>query len=112
MTSRHEISNTLSWHRITLSRQEYESGEVAVLMGAFRSAYVAKNGPEGMAMFGCWTDDGACYYVYTTPSSVRHILPLLDAYSANRIDTPDLSGLSWIYGDESGLASFGTGFEA
>ena len=102
MTSRHEIAKTMSWYRITLSREEYESGEIAVLMGAFRAAYVARNGPEGMAMFGCWTDDETRYFVYTTPKSVRHIVPLLDAYSANRIDTPDLSCSSLIYGDESG----------
>ncbi len=29
---------TMRWHRITLSRQEYESGEMAVLLGAFRAA--------------------------------------------------------------------------
>ncbi|MGZ5010328.1 MAG: hypothetical protein ACXV74_05125 [Methylobacter sp.] len=96
----------------TLSFQEYESGEMALLLGAFRAAYVARNGPEGMAMFGCWTDDGTCDLVYTTPRSVRHIAPLLDAYSANQIDTPDPSCLSLIYGDESGLSSFEIGFEA
>jgi|GEM_PF-458732 hypothetical protein len=110
--SRHEIAKTMSWHRIILSRAEFESGEVTVFMGAFRAAYVARNGPEGMAMFGCWSDDGARYFVYTTPKSARHIIPLLDAYSANQTDKPDISGLSLIYGDESGLTSFETGFEA
>jgi len=106
------MANTMSWHRITLSRQEYESGEMAVLFGAFRAAYVARNGPEGMAMFGCWADDGSRYLVYTTPRSVRHIIPLLDAYSASRIDKPDAACLSLIYGDESAFSSFETGFEA
>jgi hypothetical protein len=106
------MAKTMSWHRITLSRQEYESGEMALLLRVFRAAYVARNGPEGMAMFGCWTDDGTCYLVYTTPRSVRHIAPLLDAYSANQIDKPDPSCLSLIYGDESGLSSFEFGFEA
>ncbi len=106
------MAKIMSWHRIALSRQEFESGEMAVLLGAFRAAYVARNGPAGMAMFGCWTDDGARYFVYTTPESVRHITPLLDAYSAHRIDMPDSSCLSLIYGDESGLSSFEIGFEA
>ena len=106
------MAKTMSWHRITLSRQEYESGEMAVLFGAFRAAYVAKNGPEGMAMFGCWADDATCYLVYLTPRSVRHIIPLLDAYSAHSIETPDPSCLSLIYGDESGLSAFEIGFEA
>ena len=35
------MAKTMSWHRITLSRQEYEAGEMAVLSGAFRTAYVA-----------------------------------------------------------------------
>jgi hypothetical protein len=103
---------TMSWHRIKLTRQEYESGEITVLMGAFRAAYVAKNGPKGMAMFGCWTDDRTSYLVHTTPRSLRHITPLLDAYSATRTDKPDPSCLSLIYGDESGISSAETDFEA
>ncbi|MCK9607680.1 MAG: hypothetical protein M0R33_14660 [Methylomonas sp.] len=102
----------MSWHRIRLSRQEYESGEMAMLFSVFRAAYVARNGPEGMAMFGCWSDDGSCYFVYTTPRSVRHIIPLLDAYSASRIDTPDRASLSLIYGDESDQSFSEIGFEA
>ena len=103
---------TMGWHRIKLSRQEYESGEMNVLLGAFRAAYVARNGPAGMAMFGCWADDGSCYFVYTTPRSVHHITPLLDAYSATRIDKPVSACLSLIYGDESTLSSNEAGFEA
>jgi len=103
---------TISWHCITLSRLAYESGEIALLMGAFRAAYIARNGPQGMAMFGCWADDGTCYLVYTTPGSVRHIMPLLDAYSAHQTARPDPAGLTLIYGDETGLSSGQTGFEA
>lgn len=110
--SRHEMEKTSGWRRITLSRQEYESGEIGLLLGAFRSAYVARNGPEGMAMFGCWSDDGACYLVYTTPRAERHIIPLLDAYSGHRTDAPDPRGLSLIFGDESGFSSFEISFEA
>jgi hypothetical protein len=102
----------MSWRRIKLSRQEYESGELAILLGAFRSAYVARNGPAGMAMFGCWADDGTSYFVYTTPESIRHITPLLDAYSANQIDRPVPNGLTLIFGDESSLSCFEIGFEA
>ena len=103
---------TMGWHRIKLTRQEYESGEMELLLGAFRAAYVARNGPAGMAMFGGWADDGGCYFLYTTPGSVRHITPLLDAYSAIRIDKPNPAGLSLIYGDESGLSACEVGFEA
>jgi hypothetical protein len=110
--SRREMAKSMSWYRITLSRQEYESGEVALFLGVFRAAYIARNGPKGMAMFGCWSDDGACYLVYTTPRSVRHIEPLLDAYSAHQVDRPDPSCLSLLFGDESGLFSFEIGFEA
>jgi hypothetical protein len=109
---RYPMAITMGWHRIRLSRQEYESGEINLLLGAFRAAYIGRNGPVGMAMFGCWADDGECYFVYTTPSSVRHITPLLDAYSASRIDKPNPIGLSLIYGDESGLSSREVGFEA
>jgi hypothetical protein len=102
----------LRWHRITLSRQEYESGEMAVLVSAFRAAYIAKNGPKGMAMFGCWAYDGTSYHVYTTPGSVRHITPLLEAYSAHPVDTKVPAGLSLLAGDESGRFSSEFGFEA
>ena len=102
----------MSWQRIKLSRQEFESGEIHILMGAFRAAYVARNGPAGMAMFGCWADDGEHYLIYATPSSVRHILPLLDAYSARQTTAPDTIGLALIYGDEAGLYSRESGFVA
>ncbi len=101
-----------SWHRIRLSGPDYQSGELAVLMGAFRAAYVARNGPEGMAMFGHWAADGSCYWVYTTPKSSRHIAPLLQAYSAVSTPAPDLTLLALIYGDESGRQSSEAGFEA
>jgi hypothetical protein len=55
------MAKTMLWHRFTLSRQEYESVEIAVLLGIFRAAYVARNGAEGMAMFGCWADGGTSY---------------------------------------------------
>ncbi|QWF69847.1 hypothetical protein KEF85_10790 [Methylomonas paludis] len=102
----------MSWHRISLSRQEYLSGELNVLLGAFRAAYIARNGPEGMAMFGCWNEDGTRYLVYTTPKSVRHIIPLLDAYSAHQTEMPDPAGLTLISGDAADLGSFQIGFEA
>ncbi len=106
------MTKTMSWHRITLTRQQYESGEMTVLFGAFRAAYVAKNGPEGMAILGSWTEDGACYLVYVSPKSVRHILPLLDAYCAIQIATPDCSGCSLLYGDDSGFSVSEVEFEA
>ncbi len=106
------MKNSMSWHRITLSRQEYESGELHVLLGAFHAAYIARNGPEGMAMFGGWTDDEAYYLVYLSPRSVRHILPILDAYSAKQSDIPEISCLSLIYGEESSKSYFQAAFEA
>jgi hypothetical protein len=106
------MTKSMIWHRITLSRQEYESGEIHVLLGAFHAAYIARNGPEGMAMFGCWADDSSCYLVYITPRSVRHILPILDAYSAKPSDVPEIYRLSLIYGEESNRSYFEVGFEA
>jgi hypothetical protein len=105
------MTKSMTWHRITLSHQEYESGELHVLQGAFHAAYIARNGPEGMAMFGCWTD-GDWYFVYISPRSVRHILPILDAYSAKPCDMPEISCLSLIYGDESSRSCFDVEFEA
>lgn len=109
--SEHSMTKSMSWHRIKLSLQEYESGELHILQGAFHAAYIARNGPEGMAMFGCWVDDD-CYFVYISPRSVRHVLPILDAYSAKRCDMPEISSIVLIYGDESSRSSFEVEFEA
>lgn len=106
------MTKLMGWFRITLSRHEYESGESHVLWGAFHAAYIARNGPEGMAMYGRWDDDGSCYFVYITPRSVRHILPLLDAYSAKPCDMPEISSVTLIYGDESNHSYFEVEFEA
>lgn len=106
------MTKSMTWHRITLSRQEYESGEMHVLLGAFHAAYIARNGPEGMAMFGGWADDSSCYRVYITPRSVRHILPILEAYSAKPSAAPEIYRLSLIYGEESNRSYFEVGFEA
>ena len=106
------MTKIISWYRITISRHEYDSGELGVLMGAFRAAYIARNGPVGMAMFGGWSDDGASYLVYTTPRSVKHITPLLEAYSAKQTERPDPAYLALIYGEDSAFSSFEIGFEA
>lgn len=106
------MTKSISWHRISLSRQEYESGELHVLLGAFHAAYIARNGPEGMAMLGCWADDEDRYFVYITPRSVRHILPILDAYSAKQSEIPEISRMSLIYGEESSSSFLEVGFEA
>jgi len=100
------------WQRISLSRHEYESGEIGVLVGVFHAAYVAKNGPEGMAMFGCWSEDGTRYLVYTTPKAARFIVPILTAYSGKPSQAPEPSALSLLYGDESSQAAFDFEFEA
>jgi hypothetical protein len=106
-----KTSMSWGWHRITLSHQEFESGELHILQGAFHAAYIARNGPEGMSMFGCWVDDD-CYFVYISPRSVRHVLPLLGAYSAKPCDMPEISSLALIYGDESSHSYFDVEFEA
>jgi hypothetical protein len=90
------------WHRIALSRHEYESGELAILLGAFREVLVGKNGPQGMAMFGTWDEKGETYWVYITPASARYVRPLLEAYSAAEHDPKYPRALEFLSGDESG----------
>ncbi|NJA04378.1 MULTISPECIES: hypothetical protein [Methylomonas] len=101
-----------TWHRIALTRHEYESGEIGVLFGSFRAAFIAKNGPAGMAMFGHWTEDGERYFVYLSPAAGRYIVPLLMAYSAHPTGAPDPAGLTLLYGDETSRSAFMAGFEA
>lgn len=96
----------MNWHYIELSREEYQTGELDILKGAFRAAYVARNGPRGMALFGLWSDDGLSYRVYATPAAERHLRPILQAYSAKREDPPrDRRGFGFICGDEEGISS-------
>lgn len=93
----------MNWHCIRLTRQECESGELDILRGAFRAAYLSRNGPRGMALFGLWGDDGETYLVYATPAAEKYFRPVLDAYSAKREDPPqNRRGLDFIYGDAEG----------
>ena len=94
-----------NWHRIRLSRDDYASGELTVLLGAFRDVYIAKNGPRGMALFGTWSgDDGEGYLVYASPASARYIRPLLDAYSASPESPRNPRALDWLSGDKACLS--------
>lgn len=103
----------LNWHCIALTRQEYESGEMAVLLGAFREVYVARNAPEGMAVFGSWSADGEKYLLHVSPRATPHVRPLLTAYSARPLERPDLSGSSLILGEETSRRARAEGlFEA
>jgi hypothetical protein len=94
-------SNSENWYRIRLSRDEYESGEVAVIRGTFRRIYIARNGPKGMAMYGTESDDGQAYDVYFTPESLPHVPVLVKAYSAELHAPPHIRRLSLIFGEES-----------
>lgn len=90
----------LSWYRVHLSRDEYAGGELAILVGAFREVFVARNGPHGMALFGLAVEDG--YWVYVTPAAVRYVRPLLEAYSAEPTEPRWVRALDFLSGDEAG----------
>lgn len=91
------------WHCIHLTRQEFESGEVEIIRGAFRAAYVSRNGPQGMALFGVWDDAELTYLIYATPVTERYFRPILDAYSAKPIDPPrNRQRLECLCGDAGG----------
>lgn len=94
-----------NWYCIKLSREQYDAEELAILRGAFQEAYVASNGPRGMALLGTWDDYRRFYLVYATPASVSHMWPLLDAYSAEIQAPSNPRALSFICGDESALSS-------
>lgn len=94
----------LEWYRIRLTREEVESGELEILRGAFRDVYIARNAPRGMALLGTWHEPSNRYLVYCTPTAVRHVRPLLDAYSAVRDEPRHPRGLTLICGDEASLS--------
>jgi len=96
----------MNWHCIELSRQEYQTGELDILRGVFHAAYIARNGPRGMALYGVWGDNGQVYRVYATPATERHLRPILEAYSAKKQDPPrDRRGFEFICGDGEGGSS-------
>ncbi|MFM8330789.1 MAG: hypothetical protein ACKN9T_03785 [Candidatus Methylumidiphilus sp.] len=92
-----------NWHCIRLTRQEYAAGELDILRGAFRAAYLSRNGPRGMALYGAWSEDATAYLVYATPPTERYFRAVLDAYSATPESQP-LQRLAFICGDEEGNA--------
>jgi hypothetical protein len=89
-----------TWYRIRLSSEECAGGELAILLGAFRQVFVARNGPQGMALFG--SGDGDAYWIYVTPAAVRHVRPLLQAYDALPAEPRSLRRLDFLSGDQSG----------
>jgi hypothetical protein len=101
MTTRSAQAASQGWHRIRLTREEYEGGEAAVLEDAFRRIYIASNGPRGMAMLGAWEEGG--YSVYFTPSSLPHALALVRAYSASPGAPPVHRNLALLCGDPVGI---------
>lgn len=94
----------MNWHCIRLTRQAYAAGELEILRSVFRAAYVARNGPRGMALYGYWSEDGLTYLVYASPTASRYLRPILTAYSA-KAETPPPQPLRYICGDEAGNAT-------
>jgi len=93
----------MHWQCIHLTRQEYESGELDIIRGAFRAAYLSSNGPAGMALFGQWDVDGLHYLIYATPVTERYFRAILNAYSAKQENPPrKVRSLDYICGDENG----------
>lgn len=97
MTTRSAQATPQDWHRIRLTREEYEGGEAAVLEDAFRRIYIASDGPRGMAMLGAWEAGG--YHVYFTPRSLPYALALVRAYSAAVSAPPSRRNLALLCGD-------------
>ncbi len=94
----------VEWYRIRLTREEVDGGELEILRGAFRDVYIARNAPRGMALLGAWHEASQRYLIYCTPAAVRHVRPLLDAYSAVREAPRYPRALDWLCGDEASLS--------
>jgi hypothetical protein len=100
----------LAWYRISLSREQFDSGESEIVRAAFRGAYIACNGPRGAALYGGWGEDRAIYRMYFTPSALRCARALLKAYSGEACEPPDTRRLDWLYGDTDPKSGFGLAF--
>ena len=103
-------SVSISWFRIDLSREEFESGEFELVRAAFRGAYIACNGPSGAVLYGGWGEDGQTYRLYFTPPAHRCARGLLKAYSGEACEPPDTRHLDWLYGDPAPPSRYSVAF--
>ncbi len=92
-------SNHGAWRRVQLSSEDVDAGELLILENLFRESFIARNGPQGAALYGAWAPDHAAFVLYFTPQTAACARALFKVYSAETCEPPILSGLRWLYGD-------------
>ena len=87
------------WHCIRLPRDDYAAGESDVVTAVFRAGFIARNGPQGAALFGGWAADRQSFLLYFTPAARCCAEALLRAYSAEPCSQPAIASVEWLSGD-------------
>lgn len=96
----------MNWHCIELSPEDLKGGELELLRGTFYAAFISRNGPAGMALYGCWDVTGNRYQVFASPAAKRYLEAIFKTYSAKPLAPPKPIGeMDFICGDETGLNS-------
>lgn len=98
------------WHRIEMSRDEFESGASEVLRAVFHAGFIACNGPPGAALFGGWSHDRESFLFYLTPTAERCAAALMRVYGAKPCGRPIDGAIAWLSGDPGGFAGDGYAF--
>lgn len=88
-----------AWWRVRLTSEDVDAGELLILQNLFRESFIARNGPQGAALYGAWVPDHAAYVLYFTPQTAACARALFEIYAAEACEPPVLSGFRWLYGD-------------
>lgn len=102
--------NHRTWRRVQLLSEDVDAGELLILENLFRESFIARNGPQGAALYGAWTPDRAAFVLYFTPQTAACARALFEIYSAEACEPPVLSGYRWLYGDPLLVSGVGVEF--
>jgi hypothetical protein len=91
--------NVDSWYRIRMSQLELSGGFLDVIKGVFYQAYIASNGPAGMALMVQQVVESKCISLYFTPQSMPYAKAIISAYSGEAVSPPNRKGLRFLVGD-------------
>ena len=93
--------NIDAWYRIKMSEVELGGGFLDVIKGVFYQAYIASNGPAGMALMVEQVADSGSISLYFTPQSMPYAKAIVCVYSGEAVTPPDRHRLHFLVGDPS-----------
>ena len=93
--------NMDSWYRIRMSQIEVSGGFLDVIKGVFYQAYIASNGPQGMALMIDQVVESKTISLYLTPQSMPYVKAIVCVYSGEAVSPPNRRRLRFLVGDPS-----------